>query len=479
MTEQAEQAEQAARAERAERSEMTAALRAAYDHAVSWLDSLADRPVNASASVPELLAALDGPLPDQPADPATVVAELARAVEPGLVATPSGRFFGFVIGGSLPAALAADWLTSAWDQNAGLVAVAPAEAVVEAVAARWALDLFGLPPSASVGFVTGGNMANFTCLAAARHHVLAKQGWDVETNGLSGAPPITVVLGDERHVTVDVALRYLGLGAGRSVTVETDDQSRIRPEALDTALRDLRGPLIVCLGAGNVNTGAFDPFLQTIEAARARDAWIHVDGAFGLWAGAAPATRHLVAGVAAADSWAVDAHKWLNVPYDSGLAIVAHPDAHTSAMGAHASYLIQGAELPDQFDLVPEFSRRGRGFTVYAALRSLGRAGVAGLVERCCSHARRFAEGLTRIPAAEVLNDVVLNQVLVRFGDDDEITRAVGRQVVADGTAFMTGTTYKGRAAMRISVSNWSTTQDDVDRSLDTIGRIVAGVLAR
>jgi glutamate/tyrosine decarboxylase-like PLP-dependent enzyme len=455
-------------------TEVTRALDAAYDRAVSWLESLPDRPVNASATVPELLADLDGPLPDGPTDAVTVVAELARAAEPGLVATPSGRFFGFVIGGALPAALAADWLTSAWDQNAGLVAVAPAEAVVEAVASRWLLDVLGLPATASVGFVTGGNMANFTCLAAARHHVLAKHGWDVEADGLSGAPGITVVLGEERHVTVDTALRYLGLGAQRSVLVETDDQARVRPDALESALQETTGPVIVCLAAGNVNTGAFDPFPGTIAAAKARDAWVHVDGAFGLWAAAAPATRHLVAGVAAADSWAVDAHKWLNVPYDCGFAIVAHPQSHVNAMGTHASYLIQGGQLPDQFDLVPEFSRRGRGFPVYAALRSLGRSGVADLVERCCRHARRFAQGLARIPGAEVLNDVVLNQVLVRFHDDDDITRNVVQKVLGDGTAFLTGTTYRGRAAMRVSVCNWSTTEDDVDRAVEAVGRIAA-----
>jgi glutamate/tyrosine decarboxylase-like PLP-dependent enzyme len=460
-------------------TEMTAALRVAHDRALDWLESLPWRPVRASATVEELLGVLDRPLPDQPTDAATVVDELVRACEPGLVATPSGRFFGFVIGGVLPAALAADWLTSAWDQNAGLVAVAPAEAVVEAVASRWLLDVLGLPATASVGFVTGGNMANFTCLAAARHRVLAKAGWDVEAYGLHGAPEITVVVGDERHVTVDVALRYLGLGAQRSVQVATDRQARIRPEALAAALERVSGPAIVCLGAGNVNTGAFDAFPEAIAAARAHDAWVHVDGAFGLWAAAAPATRHLVAGVAGADSWAVDAHKWLNVPYDSGLAIVADPQVHASALGAHASYLIQGGRLPDQFDLVPEFSRRGRGFAVYAALRALGRSGLADLVERCCGHARRFAEGLAAMPGVQVLNDVVLNQVVVRFGDDDEISREVVRRVLDDGTGYMTGTTYKGVAAMRISVSNWSTTQDDVDRSLDALRRIVAATVPR
>jgi glutamate/tyrosine decarboxylase-like PLP-dependent enzyme len=460
-------------------SEMTAALGVAYERALAWLESLPDRPVNAAATVPQLLATLDGPLPETESAAADVVRQLAESVEPGLVATPSGRFFGFVIGGASPAALAADWLTSAWDQNAGLVAAAPGEAAVEAVAARWLLDLFGLPATASVGFVTGGNMANFVCLAAARHQVLAKAGWDVEADGLRGAPEITVVVGDERHVTVDASLRYLGLGARRSVHVATDEQARIRPEALATALDGVTGPAIVCLSAGNVNTGAFDAFPEAVAAARTRDAWVHVDGAFGLWAAAAPSTRHLVEGMADADSWAVDAHKWLNVPYDCGLAIVADPEAHVSAMSADASYLIHAGQLPDQMDLVPEFSRRGRGFPVYAALRELGRSGVADLVERCCALARRFAARLASIPGAEVVNEVVLNQVLVRFGGDDEASREVVRRVLQDGTCFMTGTTYKGKAAMRISVSNWSTSEADVDRSIEALRRIVAASLPR
>ena len=447
------------------------ALDRAQAHAMRWLAALPDRPVNAAASAEQLLVAFDEPLPDAPADPAEVVDRLAVTAEPGLVASPSGRFFGFVIGGGLPAALAADWLTAAWDQNAGLAMVAPAEAAVEKVAAGWVLDLLGLPSDASVGFVTGGCMANFTCLAAARHRVLAKAGWDVEADGLQGAPEITVVASAERHVTIDAALRYLGLGSRRVVAVDADQHGRIRPAALAAALRDVEGPVVVCLQAGNVNTGACDQFTDCIDAAKSHDAWVHVDGAFGLWAAAAESTRPLVAGVAAADSWATDAHKWLNVPYDCGLAIIADSSAQAGSMGAHASYLVQGGPVPDQMDLVPEFSRRGRGFPVWAALRSLGRQGVADLVERCCAHARRFAAGVADMPGARVLNDVVLNQVLVRFGDDDEVTREVVRRVLADGTAFMTGTTYHGQAAMRISVSNWSTTEADVDASLAAIRR--------
>jgi glutamate/tyrosine decarboxylase-like PLP-dependent enzyme len=460
-------------------SDTQRSLERAQEHAARWLESLSQRRVSAAASPEQLLVAFDEPLPDGPADPAEVVDRLARTAEPGLVATPSGRFFGFVIGGALPAALAADWLTSAWDQNAGLAMVAPAEAAIEKVAAGWLLDLLRLPSDASVGFVTGGCMASFTCLAAARHRVLAKAGWDVEADGLQGAPEVTVVASEERHVTIDAALRYLGFGSRRVIAVEADEHGRIGPAGLAAALRDVAGPVIVCLQAGNVNTGACDQFTECIAAAKARDTWVHVDGAFGLWAAAAPSTRHLVAGIGGADSWATDAHKWLNVPYDSGLAIVADSAAQAGSMGAQASYLVQGGPVPDQFDLVPEFSRRGRGFPVWAALRSLGRQGVADLVERCCGHARRFADGLADLPGARVLNEVVLNQVLVRFADDDELTREVVRRVLADGTAFMTGTTYRGQAAMRISVSNWSTTDDDVDRSLAALRRVAAPLRPR
>jgi glutamate/tyrosine decarboxylase-like PLP-dependent enzyme len=390
------------------------------------------------------------------------------------VATAGPRYFGFVVGGSLPAALAADWLAAAWDQNAGLFVLGPAAATVEDVAAGWLTELLGLPATASCGFVTGGLGANFGGLAAARNHVLARAGWDVERDGLLGAPPVEVVVGAERHVTIDVALRYLGLGSGRLRVVPADDQGRMDPAALGEVLAAVEGPTIVCAQAGNVNTGAFDPLAAICAAGHDHGAWVHVDGAFGLWAGASPALRHLVAGVEQADSWATDAHKWLNVPYDSGLVFVAHPQAHRAAFAKVASYLTpgQGGERdPDGF--VPEGSRRARGFPVWAALRSLGRSGVAELVERCCGHARRFADALAAADGVEVLNEVVLNQVLVRFadpgGDHDGRTREVIRRVQADGTLWLGGTIWQGMAAMRISVSNWSTTTDDVDRSVAAI----------
>jgi glutamate/tyrosine decarboxylase-like PLP-dependent enzyme len=450
------------------------ALEAAAAHAAQFLRGLGERPVAAHAGADELRARLGGPLPDGPSDPAEVVAQLAKLADDGLVASAGSRFFGFVVGGSLPAALAADWLAAAWDQNAGLFVLGPAAATVEDVAAGWLLDLFGLPPAATTGFVTGGLGANFTCLAAARHQVLAAAGWDVERDGLTGAPPVQVVVGAERHVTIDIALRYLGLGSGRLRVVPADAQGRLDAAALPEVLAGSKGPTIVCAQAGNVNTGAFDPLPAICAAAHAHGAWVHVDGAFGLWAAASPALRRLVAGVGQADSVATDAHKWLNVPYDSGLAFVAHPDAHRAAFAKVASYFVpgQGGERdPDAF--TPEASRRARGFPVWAALRSLGRAGVAELVERGCAQARHFATALGAADGVEILNEVVLNQVLVRFpdpgGDHDGRTREVIRRVQAGGTLWLGGTTWHGMAAMRISVSNWSTTDADVDRSVAAI----------
>jgi glutamate/tyrosine decarboxylase-like PLP-dependent enzyme len=450
------------------------ALEAAAAHATQFLRGLGERPVAARAGAAELLARLGGPLPDGPADPAEVVAQLAKLADDGLVASAGPRYFGFVVGGSLPAALAADWLAAAWDQNAGLFVLGPAAAAAEEVAAGWLTDLLGLPPTVTTGFVTGGLMANFTGLAAARNHVLAGAGWDVERDGLLGAPPVEVVVGAERHVTVDIALRYLGLGSGRLRVVPADDQGRMRADALPELLAACQGPTIVCAQAGNVNTGAFDPLAAICAAAREREAWVHVDGAFGLWAAASPALRHLVKGVELADSWATDAHKWLNVPYDSGLAFVAHPDAHRAAFAKVASYFVTGqAQERDPDAFTAEASRRARGFPVWAALRSLGRSGVAELVERSCGQARRFAEALGAAGGVEVLNQVVLNQVLVRFpdpgGDHDRRTREVVRRVQADGTLWLGGTTWHGMGAMRISVSNWSTSDADVDRSVAAI----------
>ncbi|HSK37826.1 MAG TPA: aminotransferase class V-fold PLP-dependent enzyme, partial [Actinomycetota bacterium] len=351
------------------------ALEAAAAGATRYLRGLAERPVAATAGAEELRARLGGPLPDGPSDPAEVVAQLAELADDGVVASAGPRFFGFVVGGSLPAALAADWLAAAWDQNAGLFVLGPAAATVEDVAAGWLTDLLGLPEGVSTGFVTGGQMASFTGLAAARHHVLAAAGWDVERDGLLGAPPVEVVVGAERHVTIDAALRFLGLGSGRLRVVPADGQGRMDAAALPGALAALKGPTIVCAQAGNVNTGAVDPLAAICAAAHAHGAWVHVDGAFGLWAAASPARRHLVAGAEQADSLATDAHKWLNVPYDSGIAFCRHPEALRAAMGVRAAYLIhaEGDEY-DQVDYVPEFSRRARGIPVYAALRALGRS---------------------------------------------------------------------------------------------------------
>ena len=382
-------------------------------------------------------------------------------------------------------ALAADWLTSTWDQNAGLYVLSPANSVAEETAGRWLAELFGLPAGISFGFVTGCQAANYSGMAAARHALLERAGWDVERRGLFGAPEIAVVVSDEAHVTVHTALQMLGLGSERVHRVATDDQGRMIARAFAETLAPLAGrPTLVCAQVGNVNTGAGDPVAEIAPIARAHGAWLHIDGAIGLWAAASPARRHLVAGMELADSWATDAHKWLNVPYDSGLIFCRHPKAHNAALTAHASYLQQteGRER-DPFEWVPEFSRRARGFTVWAALRHLGRRGVADLVERCCRHARRFAAALAAEPGVSVLNEVVLNQVLVRFSpvdsageeERDAFTREVIRRVQEDGTCWLSGTTWKGRAAMRISVSNWSTTEQDVDRSVAAIRRAMRG----
>jgi glutamate/tyrosine decarboxylase-like PLP-dependent enzyme len=452
-------------------------LERVLDEAAAFLDGLPDRRVAARTDVDGVAVALRRPLPDKGAEPLEVIEELIAGAEPGILAIPSGRFFGWVMGGVLPATLAADWLTSTWDQNAGLLVSSPAAAGVEWVASEWLLDLLDLPASSAVGFVTGAMMANFTCLAAARHEVLRRVGWDVERDGLQGAPEVTVIVGEERHETVDVALRFLGLGETRSIVVPADDQGRIRLDSLaDTLGQAGNNPLILCLQAGNVHSGAFDPFRDAVDLAHRQRAWVHVDGAFGLWATASSEYRHLVAGVEQADSWATDAHKTLNVPYDNGIAIVANAEAMYSALGAHAAYLIQD-ERPDPFSTVPEFSRRARGFTVWAALRSLGRRGVAEMVERFCARARRFAAGLSEMDGVRVLNDVVFTQVCASFGPD-EVTREVVARLLKDGTAWMTPSTWRGQAVLRISVSNWRTTEEDVDRTLAAVRRILAEVRA-
>jgi glutamate/tyrosine decarboxylase-like PLP-dependent enzyme len=430
-------------------------------YAADFLESLDDRPIAPEADVEELTRALGGPLPEQGMDPRSVIAALVEDATPGIVGIPSGRYFGFVIGGAVPAAVAADWLTSVWDQNAGLYVGGPSAAVVEEVCRGWLAELLGLPSDVSVAYVTGCQMAHVTALAAARHHVLAQAGWDVAQDGLAGAPPIRVVVGAKRHVTIDRALRLLGIGAASLEVVPADDQGRMRVDAL--RLGD--GPTIVCGQAGEVNTGAFDDLDAIADIATEAGAWFHLDGAFGLWAAASPRLRHLLRGSERADSWATDGHKWLNVPYDSGLAFCAHPEAHRAAMGVTASYLVHAEDKRerDQVDWTPEFSRRARGFPIYAAIRSLGRAGVAEMIESSCANARRFAEAL-EAGGATVLNDVVLNQVLVRIGDGDHTRETIGR-VQQDGTCWLGGTDWMGEHAMRISVSNFRTTPEDVDRS--------------
>jgi glutamate/tyrosine decarboxylase-like PLP-dependent enzyme len=443
-----------------------ALLRRTAELAADFLDSLEDRPVFPQASPDELREALRVPLQDDPLEPERVVEELAAAADPGLVAMPSGRYFGFVIGGGLPAALAADWLTSAWDQNAGLYVCGPSASIVEQVVRDWVCDLLGLPADASIGLVTGTQMGSVTALAAARYRVFERAGWDVSRDGLAGGPRIRVLVGEKRHVTVDRALRLLGLGAPEPVPA--DAQGRMDAAALRAALERGDGPTIVCAQAGEVNTGAFDPFEQIADAAAEHGAWLHVDGAFGLWAAASPRLRHLVRGADRADSWITDAHKWLNVPYDSALVLCKDAEAHRAAMTVSASYLIQddGARaVRDQVDWVPEFSRRARGFAVYAALRSLGRNGLAELVEHTCECARRFADEIVALPGVELMNDVVLNQVLFRFASDEE-TDEVLRCVQDAGEVWMSGTTWDGRRAIRVSVSNWQTTEQEIELAL-------------
>jgi glutamate/tyrosine decarboxylase-like PLP-dependent enzyme len=462
-------------------------LRQAAELGIRYLDGIDERPVARPADLQQLRVALARPLPDEPEDPATVISELSRAVDPGLVASAGPRYFGFVVGGSQPAPLAADWLTSAWDQNAGLYVLSPAASVVEEVAAGWLLDLLRLPSATSVGYTTGATMANFTALAAGRHALLARRGWDVERDGLFGAPQLPVVVGDESHVTIHASLQMLGLGRDRVSRVATDDQGRMRADTLRETLASLDAPALVCAQAGNVNTGAFDPLPEIADAVHEQGGWLHVDGAFGLWAAASPTHAGHVAGLERADSWTTDAHKWLNVPYDSGLVFVADAAAHHAAMTLGAAYYVEtaGAER-DPYNWVPESSRRARGFAIYAALRSLGRRGLADLIERCSSLAGRFADRLSAEPGFEILNDVVLNQVLVRISapDDDAVagderTRAVIAAIQRDGTMWAGGTTWHGRAAMRISVSNWSTTEADIHQSADAVIRCAGQVLER
>ncbi len=452
------------------------ALTQAAAHARSWLTSVPNRPIGPRADAATLLDAFGGPLPAHGDDPAYVIDLLAENAEAGLMAIPSGRFFGWVMGGTLPAALAADWLVSAWDQNTGLRYATPAAAAIEEAAAAWVLELTGLPSGSDVGFTTGATMANFTGLAAGRSKVLAKVGWDVHELGLNGAPPVHVLVGEERHDTVDLALRYLGLG--RPQTVEADEQGRLLVDRLEQELTRLPAgePVLLCLQAGNLHSAAFDPFPRAIELAHQHGGWVHVDGAFGLWAAVSPRLAHLVEGVERADSWATDAHKTLNVPFDCGIVVVGDRAAMRSAMGVHASYLIADDSGPgDPMDKVPELSRRARGVPVWAALRSLGREGVVRLVDNLADRARQIADGVAGIEGATVLNDVLYTQVCISFGSDER-TRAVTARLIEDGVTWMSGSRWQGRDVLRVSVSNWSTDEEDVRLSVDAVRRAVASV---
>jgi glutamate/tyrosine decarboxylase-like PLP-dependent enzyme len=454
--------------------EREVALRRAAELGLDYLRGVPERHVGPRLGARGLASALGGPLPESGRDAVTVVEELAEAVEPGLVASVGPRYFGFVVGGALPAAAAADWLTTAWGQNAALHALSPAAAAAEDVAGRWMLELLGLPADASFGLPTGAGLGNAVGLAAGRHAVLARAGWDVEADGLYGAPEVTVLIGEDAHATVLTALQYLGLGRARVTRIPADDQGRMRGDDARATIAATDGPLLVCAQAGNVNSGAFDPIAELADAVRAHpNGWLHVDGAFGLWAAVSPRLRHLVLGIERADSWSTDAHKWLNVGYDCGFVAVRDAEAHRAAMSATAAYLMRSDER-ESWEWVLDSSRRARGFMLYAALRSLGRAGVEALVERCCALASRIADALRGTDGVEVLNDVVLNQVLVRFGDDER-TRSVISRVQDEGTAWMGGTVWRGSTAMRISVSNWSTTEADADRTVDAILRVAQG----
>jgi len=451
-----------------------AALDRAADHARTWLAGVGQRPVPPQADADAVGRTFAGPLPAAGVAPDAVVDELAAGVEPGLMAIGSGRFFGWVMGGTLPASLGADWLVSTWDQNTGMRFATPGTVAVEEAAARWVLESLGLPAGADVGFVTGCTMANFVALAAGRGAVLAGAGWDVHERGLTGAPRVHVLVGAERHDSVDLALRYLGLGAPTAVA--GDAEGRIRPDALAAALSAVPEgePVLVVLQAGNLHSGAFDPFEEAIALAHAHGAWVHVDGAFGLWAAAAPSLSPLMAGAQQADSWATDAHKTLNVPYDCGIAVVADPAAMRAALGVHAAYLVDAGGPGNPYEKTPEMSRRARGVPVWAALRSLGGDGLAGLVSTLARHAREIADGIGAIDGVHVLNDVVYTQVCFAL-DDDERTRAAGRRLIADGGTWISGSRWRGRDVLRVSVSNWSTDGDDVAATVGAVRRAVGG----
>ncbi len=444
---------------------MKTLLTDAAARALRYLESLPTRPVAPSREAVAALRAFDESLPAGPTNDAETLKLLDDIGSPATTAMAGPRFFGFVIGGSLPVTLAANWLAGAWDQNTGLFRPTPGTAYLEQVALRWLLDVLRLPSESGAAFVTGATVANLCGLAAARHAVLARAGWNVEADGLFAAPPVTVIIGAEAHPSVSKSLGILGLGRTRVVKVPVDGHGRMQLERIPA----IAGPTIVCVQAGNVNTGAFDPIGDICRRVRGTGAWVHVDGAFGLWAAATPARASLADGIELADSWATDAHKWLNVPYDSGLAFVRDPHALQAAMAITAEYLPTQGEQRNPGDFTPELSRRARGVEVWAALRSLGRSGLAGLIERNCEQARRFAKQLGAA-GFEILNEVVLNQVLVSFGDAEKTKRTIER-VQEEGTCWAGITVWQGRTAMRISVSSWATTDADVDRSVEAMIR--------
>jgi glutamate/tyrosine decarboxylase-like PLP-dependent enzyme len=460
-------------------------LESAFAQAVSHLENLDQTSVAATVDLDSLRARLNKPLPRDGVSPEQVINDLAEDVAGGLLGSAGGRFFGWVIGGALPAAVGADWLTSAWQQNSALYACSPAAAVVEETVGAWLKEILGLPERASFALVTGCQMAHVTCLAAARHALLSKCGWDVESKGMSGAPAIRILSSTESHGSFERAVRLLGYGQSQIKRLPIDDQGRLIPEALEDELeKDTAAPTLVLLQAGDINIGAYDEFEKLIPIAKRYAAWVHVDGAFGLWAGASPRFRHLVKGIETADSWATDGHKWLNVPFDSGFAFVADTEAHRASLSIRASYLTHASDARDQVDWNPEWSRRARGFPAYAALRQLGRDGVAALVERCCRHAHSLTTRIGALPGAVVLWEPTINQGLVRFldlrdeaaeADHDRRTDEVIAAILKTGEAFFGGTTWRGRRAMRISVTNWRTNEAEVDRVVNAVASVLKG----
>lgn len=460
-----------------ETSDLRGVLQTGSELATDFLENVGQRPVGRPVDFQKLVQRLRVPLQAEGEDPGVVIRDLVQAADPGIVATPGPRYFGFVVGGAHPIAVAADWLTAAWDQNAFSYLLSPAAAAVEEVCRQWLLELLGLPADMTAGFATGATMANFTGLAAARHASLKRLGWDVETRGLLGAPEIAVVAGEESHIAIFGSLQLLGLGRDRVTKIKTDDQGRMCADELDRVLAGIKSPVIVCAQAGNVDTGSFDPIEEIATLVHERKGWLHVDGAFGLWAAASARLRHLVRGISQADSIVMDCHKWLNVPQDSGVIFVRDEAAHRAAMTWTAPYFMPRSDARDNYAFVPEASRRARGFAVYATLRALGRHGIAALIERCCALAARMAATLAQHPQVQILNDVVLNQILVRFSapgrEPVAFTKAVINSIHEDGTCWAGGTTWHGMDAMRISVSNWSTTEADIDRSAEAILKCV------